>query len=244
MKRFRIFYALLIVLIVASCNSKPNKESNEESQAGMHKVEVLETIDVSTYTYLRVKENKEEYWMAVTKRNVDVGGVYYYDSRVEMRDFESSELNKTFDVIYFVEEISDKPESHHSHMMPPHGKDVSEMHPKHENPKNAADIKIDPVEGGITIAELFKNREKYRGKKVLIKGKVVKVNAQIMNRNWVHLQDGTEDNGNFDLTITTNESVELNTVLTFEGRITLEKDFGAGYFYEVIMEDAKLIKEL
>jgi hypothetical protein len=61
-----------------------------------------------------------------------------------------------------------------------------------------------------------------------------------MDRNWVHLQDGTSDSGSFDLTVTTEEEVNVGDVLTFEGKIKLDKDFGAGYSYEVIMEQAKL----
>ena len=61
-----------------------------------------------------------------------------------------------------------------------------------------------------------------------------------MDRNWIHIQDGTSDNGNFDLTITTNEEVVVNDVVVFKGKITLNKDFGAGYSYEVIMEEAKV----
>jgi len=75
---------------------------------------------------------------------------------------------------------------------------------------------------------------------VLIKGQVTKVNRAIMEKNWVHLQDGTGDSGGFDLTVTTQEQVNVGDVVTFEGKITLNKDFGAGYSYEVIMEQAKL----
>ena len=63
-----------------------------------------------------------------------------------------------------------------------------------------------------------------------------------MNKNWVHLQDGTKDGTNFDLTITTLDSVKAGDIVVFEGKVTLDKDFGAGYFYEVILEDAKLTK--
>ena len=72
-----------------------------------------------------------------------------------------------------------------------------------------------------------------------IKGQVTKFSPNIMGKNWVHIQDGTNDSGNYDLTVTTNDVVKVGDVVTFEGTIVLKKDFGAGYFYEVIMEDAK-----
>ncbi|MCK9207096.1 MAG: hypothetical protein M0P66_08300, partial [Salinivirgaceae bacterium] len=59
--------------------------------------------------------------------------------------------------------------------------------------------------------------------------------------NWFHIQDGTENNGQFDLTITSvAEDVEIGDQLVFQGTITLDKDFGAGYAYDVILEDAIL----
>jgi hypothetical protein len=101
------------------------------------------------------------------------------------------------------------------------------------------EVKVEAAEGGITIAELFANREKYNGKKVLIKGEVVKANLEIMNKNWFHIQDGTADGENFDLTITSLENdIEVGSIVTFEGMIILNKDFGHGYSYEVLMEDA------
>ena len=75
-----------------------------------------------------------------------------------------------------------------------------------------------------------------------MKGQVVKVNEEIMGKNWIHIQDGSGSAADFDLTITTVEKVKVDDVVTFEGTISLSKDFGAGYFYEVIMEDAKLVK--
>ena len=59
----------------------------------------------------------------------------------------------------------------------------------------------------------------------------------------VHLQDGTSDAGVYDLTITTQDEVKVGRIATFTGTITLDKDFGAGYSYEIIMEDAKQVKE-
>ena len=92
-----------------------------------------------------------------------------------------------------------------------------------------------------SLQDLFDNRDQYGGKQVEVSGKCVKVNNQIMGRNWVHIQDGTKDGETaFDLTITTQEEVDVDNDLTFEGVITLNKDFGGGYTYEVIMEKAKL----
>jgi len=104
------------------------------------------------------------------------------------------------------------------------------------------EIKIDHVPGEITISELFSKKDSYAGKTVKIKGQVTKFNPAIMNKNWIHLQDGTEADGKFDLTVTSDIEVSVEDVVTLEGVIALNKDFGFGYFYEVLMEDARLIK--
>jgi hypothetical protein len=100
-------------------------------------------------------------------------------------------------------------------------------------------IIIDPCKNCITIAGLIENKKSYSGKIVTIKGVVTKINPEIMGRNWVHIQDGTGYNGAFDLTLTTQIMVQIGDTVTFEGRIELDRDFGYGYVYNVLMEDSK-----
>ena len=103
-------------------------------------------------------------------------------------------------------------------------------------------INVKPENGSITIADLYTNRAKYEGKEVKVRGKITKYNEGIMGKNWAHIQDGTKDGENFDLTVTTQAQLHKGDIVTFEGKITLKKDFGAGYFYPVIMQDAKVVK--
>lgn len=102
-------------------------------------------------------------------------------------------------------------------------------------------ITVEPCEGCITISDLLANKKSYSGKVVKIKGNVTKFMPSIMGKNWVHLQDGTEFDGGFDLTITTDKQVSPGETITFEGKIVLDKDFGHGYFYMVLMEEGKLV---
>ena len=162
----------------------------------MHTVTVEEVIQTASYTYMKVKENLVEYWIAAVKEEVSAGSKYSYASALEMVDFKSKELNRTFPSIYFVSQSPEQSGNQGTAAMP-----SSRM----ERPK--AELKADKVisqsAGGISIAELFKNRSNYANKKIKVKGKVAKVNNEVMARNWVHLQDGTNDSGNFDLTVTT-----------------------------------------
>jgi len=104
-----------------------------------------------------------------------------------------------------------------------------------------SDAEISKPSEGVTLSELIANKEKYDGQTVIVKGRCVKVNNDIMNRNWIHLQDGSLQK-DIDLTITTTENIQEDDIVTLQGKIALNKDFGAGYEYEIIMEDARLVK--
>jgi hypothetical protein len=105
-----------------------------------------------------------------------------------------------------------------------------------------ADVKVEPCADCLTIAKLLGDKKSYEGKVIKVKGQVTKYNGGIMGRNWVHIQDGTEFNNGFDLTVTTDITVAVGQIVTFEGKISLDKDFGYGYVYDVIMEQGKSVQ--
>ena len=225
-----LLFSLLAAIIITtgtSCNRNSTTKVNSELPAGMHAVKVIEVIQTNSYTYLQVFENNEKIWIAVASRESKPGDIIYYTDALEMRDFNSKELNRIFPVIYFVQDPSDSPETSKSPSSK--GKPSSER---------VAGIEIEHIDGGITLAELFEKRAEFQNKTVKIRGLVVKVNSNIMGKNWVHLQDGTGSEEKYDLTITTQDKLEIGSIATFEGKIALEKDFGAGYAYDIIMEDA------
>jgi hypothetical protein len=205
------------------------------------KVVALEVLQTDKYTYIRAKENAKELWIAVSKMNASAGSTYYFKGGLIMKDFASKELKRTFDEILFVDNISSTANEKDSQMK--NSSEESEIVSK----GSAIDLerkKINMSHGkdDITIAKLMENKNLYSGKKIKVKGQVVKVTMGILNKNWIHLQDGTQYSGKFDLTITTNQEVNVGDNLTAEGTIILNKDFGYGYYYEVIMEDANLLK--
>ncbi len=104
-------------------------------------------------------------------------------------------------------------------------------------------IKIDPCDGCIKIGDLMASKKSYAGKVIKTRGQVVRYNPGIMGKNWVHIQDGSEFNGEFDLTVTTSQNVSVGDVVTFEGTIALDKDFGHGYFYNILLEEAKSVQQ-
>ena len=226
--------AFLIVLIFSFVFFGCGNDKDETSvPAGNHKVTVLETAQANAYTYLLVEENGKEQWIAIRKdENIKEEDVLYYKDAMEMKNFQSKDLNKTFDSVLFVQEVSDKPIGAEMPAGSPH---------QNIKPDAKENIDIKPAAGGITIAELFDNAESYSGKKVKVRGQIVKVNKHIMNKNWYHIQDGTGGDANYDLTITSTEDLEKGNVVTFEGTVNLDKDFGSGYKYDIIIEEAKVM---
>jgi hypothetical protein len=246
-----IFTLIATAAIVFTSCSGLKKEA--EKLNGSHKVVVKEVLQVNAYTYMNVTENKKDQWIAVPKMEAQVGDTYYFDSFVEMNNFESKDLGRTFESVYFIQEVRTElaPVGHEDHSGQAHAEGEMEMPAGHMDMGNKPgkpelvkkDIKIEPIAGGITISELYANKEKYAGKKVTIRGVVVKINMEIMDKNWFHIQDGTSENDKFDLTITSKETeLNLDDELTFEGTITLNKDFGYGYSYEVLMEEGVIVK--
>lgn len=230
--------ALVFVFIIGgiACQSKQNREASTEESFGNHKVEVKEVIQATSYTYLRVDEKGLEYWMAVGKTEIKEGATLYYEEGLEMLNFESKDLNRTFDKIYFVQNISDE-------VIKPNQPSVMGQTKPQKPTLDKLDINVEPVEGGISISNLYKNKTNLEGQTVTVRGKVVKVNASIMNRNWIHLQDGTGDSTTFDLTITSVDIPKVGEIATYKGVVGLDKDFTMGYFYELLLEEAVRIDD-
>lgn len=237
-----VFLMILGVALFTSCVQNKKKEAVKplDTEALLHQITVDSVLQTSNYTYLKVTEQGRVFWMAVTKQEASVGDKYYYDNPLEMRNFKSKSLNRVFDPIYFVQDISKKPIEHNntSTMNPMGGMQSKGKVVTKEDPN----IHLKVADGGISIADLYASRDQYSGKTVKVSGQVVKVNNSIMGRNWIHIQDGTKSGDSYDLAVTSQETAKVGDVITVSGTIALNKDFGAGYFYEVIMESATILK--
>jgi len=105
--------------------------------------------------------------------------------------------------------------------------------------------RVKKAEGGVTVEELFAGKANLSGKEIVLRGKVVKFNPQIMGKNWLHVHDGSGDANAHtnDLTITTDVPAKVGDTVLVKGKVILDKDFGYGYKYDVIIEDAKVTVE-
>jgi len=100
------------------------------------------------------------------------------------------------------------------------------------------------AEGGKTIAEIFAEKDALAGSPVVVRGKVVKVNADIMGKNWMHVRDGSGTEGTNDLTVTTSaELPDIGATVLVTGTLALDQDFGMGYEYPVLLQDAEVTVE-
>ncbi len=237
----RVFSLFMLVIFLSACQSN-KKDVQIENLDSIHKAVVQEVLQVSEYTYLRILEDGKEKWLAAPSMQAETGQTYYFKKGMEMPNFESKELKKTFETVYFIDKISTDPNM----TLPaissstPNGIDVSEQAAKPVLEKEK--VTIEPLKDAITIAELYKNMNTFEGKRITVKGQVTKYNPAILNKNWIHIQDGTEYNDKFDLTATITSEVKVGDIVTIEGVIAVNKDFGYGYVYELIMEDA-ILKE-
>jgi len=236
-----IAYLVFALALLTGCNNATVKKTEKKpatetttTVADMHTVVAKDLLQTSGYTYLLLTEGDKEYWAAVTRFEAEKGKTYYFKSGMEMKDFKSKELDRVFETILFVDEFSDQPiQEKKAVAMSTKGRQTLER---------VEGLIVEPVSGGLKLSELFANKGSYAGKKVKVTGKVIKFSPEIMNKNWVHLQDGTESNGSYDLTVTTMEVVEVGATVTFEGVLALDRDFGYGYKYDVILEESKVIK--
>ncbi|MFN8165544.1 MAG: GW dipeptide domain-containing protein [Bacteroidia bacterium] len=201
-----------------------------------------EVLQTSKYTYIRAKVNGSDTWLACTKMDAKVGSTYYFTGGLPMADFESKELKRKFTQVLFLDNISADPKSVEVAESNINTQDGSVQSKGSNIELEKKEVKISHAKGELTIADILQNKSAYAGKKVRIKGQVTKFNGGIMGKNWIHLQDGSDWKGKFDLTITTTETVAVGDNITAEGMIAVDKDFGYGYFYEVLMDDAQISK--
>jgi hypothetical protein len=111
-------------------------------------------------------------------------------------------------------------------------------------PESNEPVKVDKAKGknAYTVAELHEGASKLDKKAVVVRGKVVKVSKGIMSKNWIHLKDGTGDGDTAKIIATSQELAEVGDVVTAKGTLYKDKDFGAGYFYKAIVEEATISK--
>ncbi len=242
-------------LVLQGCQNKNNSEVKHVSKgASVHESAsvkrdagyiygtVKETMNSGGYTYLLLEFEGKDFWVAVPQMTVSVGEDVMLMPGATMKNFHSNKLNRTFETIVF----SQGPVSGGGPVRKAHASGGQMAKPHTGTPRLAKKVTkvMEPVTGpgAITVAQAYSRAKEFDGKTVVLRGKVVKVSKNILGKNWVHVQDGTgnEKNKDFDLTVTTLASPNIGDVVVVRGILHADKDFGAGYFYPVIIEEANV----
>jgi len=217
---------------------KPAAEQPAQPAAGKSGT-VVETMNSGGYTYVQVDTGTEKIWAAAPEFQVKVGDAVVVPEGMPMTNYESKTLKRTFDTVYFVDSVmvgGEMPAAGEAQM--PEGHPPMTVQTAQENGIDVSDVK--KAAGGQTVADIFAGKDDLSGKEVKIRGKVVKFSPEIMGKNWIHLQDGTGKEGTNDLTITTSSMVKVGDTVVVVGKLSTGKDFGYGYKYDVIVEDAQV----
>lgn len=246
-------YFILIVLVALTtatgCTDETPKTNQTAIAAQPTKTQpaeagrtgtVVETMSTGNYTYVKVDTGSEKIWAAAPQFQVKVGDKVTFPEGVPMKNYHSKTLKRTFDLVYFVSNITVAGVNHISSQFSEGRHGGTQSHTSAPSSVKVDLSGIKKPEGGKTIAEIYAEKDVLSGKKVMVRGKVVKFSSQIMGKNWIHLQDGTGSQGTNDLTITTSSGVKVGDTVLATGVVVKDKDFGYGYVYSVIMEDAKI----
>lgn len=237
-----------LLLSLAACTDKAGESAAKNPAlaasvpAGMVRGTVLETMDAAGYTYFLLETGQGQAWHAVQQTPVAVGDVVQADTGMAMENFSSNSLGRSFDVIYF----SDVLQNLSAGAMP-------EGEPQTARPAGhpimpaevEGDVAVTAFEEGKDIAWVYANRDSLAGQPVTLRGQVVKFNAKILGTNFLHIQDGSGDaaDGSNDMIVTTQAAVAVGQTVVISGNIVLDKDFGFGYNYPLLVEDATVTVE-
>lgn len=212
---------------------------------GMVRGTVAETMNSGGYTYVLIETGQDKLWAATPEFVVQVGDVVQTAKGMAMSDFTSKSLNRTFDLVYFVGAIENL-----SAPALPTGNPGPAMPPVNQGAGNSGEplpqeIKVAELQPGQNIAYVYANKDTLAGQPVSLRGKVVKYNANILGTNFIHIQDGSGDltDGSNDLTVTSKAVTAVGEQVIVTGTVILNKDFGYGYEFPVLVEDASITPE-
>lgn len=224
--------ALLAAVLAVPAAAFPGGASASSTAPRTLKGVVQEALPAGGYTYILIKTPAGPEWAAVTKAELKAGAkVTVYESTV-MEDFTSPVLKRTFKRVVFGTLEGSGAAPH------PAGTPAPPALP----PTSAAAPRPQGAPTELSVADVYKRGKEFAGKLVAVRGKVVKANANILGKNWYHLQDGSGDAkaGTNDLTLTAPGSAAKGDTVRAVGVLAANKDLGSGYAFAVILEDAEL----
>lgn len=184
---------------------------------------VKQVVPAGRYTYLELDRGPDGVqWAAVLAADVAVGATVTVVRPFEKKDFASPSLKRRFDSIWFGTL----------------GKAAGDVAMPAAAPTAPAAAVVPPPPGGLAITAIRKDREALSGKAVTFSGRVTKFNEAILGRNWLHVVDGSASDGTDDIAVTTSGTATVGAMVTVTGNVAVNQDFGSGYTYDLLVQDA------
>lgn len=207
----------MALLLLLACS--PSLDVPAGDWANVAPAQVAEVLDGDGRSYLRVVEAQYNFWVSVPELSVDVGDYVLLGKGPLVYGQRSAETGRLFDSLTVVESAA---------VVSP---DVA-----------MAAAKLPVAEGGIDIAGVYARRLDLKGQPLKLRGRVVKASYNRVNTNWYHLRDGSRGpgEGEDDLTITSDQKVDVGAVILATGPLTTDKDLGFGYTYAALIEGATI----
>lgn len=204
--------------------------------------DVLESVNAGSYTYFRLKTRDGEVWAATLSTNLPKGTKVQLHDPMLMTDFESKAMGRTFGEIVFASAVS----TEHSGVATP-AQQMAAAHKGTAVPALSVPVVKVPKAAGAnarTVDEVYAQRAQLKDKTVAVRGTVVKFSPDILDRNWIHLRDGsgTAAKANNDLLVTTSQMAKVGDIVVVSGPVRTDADYGAGYKYPVVVDGATLRK--
>lgn len=242
--------SLLISLLLVSLLTCSQASATQGGFSG----KVTETMDAGGYTYVLVDTGTNKLWTAATKFGVKKGDSVAITDSQPMTNFQSKTLNRTFPVIYFASSVEVNGAKPSATLLPANHPPLDGGAPGQlpaGHPPTASGTpppKVDftglkPAKDGKTVAQIYATSAQLERKSVRVRGKVVKYNANILGKNWLHIQDGTGSAGSNDILITTADQAKRGDTVLVQGKVARNKDFGSGYKYDLLIEEARVVVE-
>jgi hypothetical protein len=254
-----------------SASAQPAAAANTAPEAVPLSGKAVESMNSGGYTYVLLNNGSEKLWVAIPQTSVAPGQQLTLSPGYEMKNFTSKGLNRKFDKVVFSAGVINAPiklspaaikmahqgvplapaasATASSATLPAAAAKTEQAVQKGATAKPAQRIsisleKIEKAKGpnAYTVAQLYAKKSQLEKKAVVVRGKVVKISARILKRNWVHIQDGSGSAGkkNNDLIVTTKDLARVGDIVTVKGTLYNNMDFGSGYRYGLLVEGARL----
>ena len=230
---------------------------------------VIRTMSTPEYTYILLQNKESRQWIAIPATAITDGSNITVAPGMTMENFYSKTFEKTFERIIFsagllsgipTGAVSQNPADIDFNTAVEQERRAESEARQKDNPATqqaqsfgsagaaVPDLEVNiekaSAKNAVTIQEAFEKADELQKKKVQIHAKVVKINANIMGRNWIHIQDGTGSSmkGSHDLVVTSGDSAAVGDIILIEGIVTTNRDFGHGYTYRVLIEEAAILE--